>query len=390
MPTPEEEMLSAFESIHIQYFQQVSFNPLHPHRGPRFYVFYRFASFLSSKMVRYATILLSIDHRRKWLPFDASFQDRRDNEYWEIECKHRYYRHAIEAINNHAYHDIVDGCYAMCLYQLCTLEPRHEFLKHFSGFLLAFEILVASPTISQEELTSLKCMYLNILDLAIILSLHLAFYKESREYLELIRLMRRTADKLDVANDLRRMACVLTAKINLGVISLFLQLDTTMRIQRGSGIYDEREYVTEAVRGALRSLSGTLQSPSCRLLIEDLCSLKWLPFNLHLNVQQVQIFNDFTSRHPQEWIRIIFFSCLYYLQYFLVFEEQDVGDTSVFGAVEAAIIIARVCSIFDVIFGQRYRGVLRRHFVQKALFIAGLVLASLHRPDGMPPFRCSN
>ena len=158
-PTPDEVLSTQLEAKYIQYFYEnildiylISYSEDLLRNVPRF------RPNPSSKAVRYALMLLSL----KSLDGKGLISED-ENKIKQFEFRALYCHHASEAIENHAYADILNACYMMCIYAVDANLPLDEFIKHFRGFLLVVERLVTSGGISQTEMSYFLWMFLDIM-----------------------------------------------------------------------------------------------------------------------------------------------------------------------------------------------------------------------------------
>jgi hypothetical protein len=112
-------------------------------------MFRRFGPTLSSKPVRYAVLLYALSYQRYTTP--------------SIDCQRllyldQFYRSTRDAITSNAYADVMYACYSVCAHGLIAGQAVGELLKHFDGFLLSFQKLKGSSTLTAEEYLSIHVM----------------------------------------------------------------------------------------------------------------------------------------------------------------------------------------------------------------------------------------
>lgn len=391
MPTPDEDLHSSIEDRYIQFFQQMA--PIEDCLRPcPIYVFYRSGSYLFSKAVRYAVILLSMQQARNHSRIETRLQILCDNpnKYQELECRSRCYRYTIDAINNKNFAEIVDTCYAMCIYLNFSFQTWEEFLKHFNGFLLSFEGIVTSRTYSQNEITSLKLMHANLLGWILT---SWAFNTRnipwaSQESVDLLKLTSHTVGSLDVADHLRCPPYDITTNSRFALLQLYLLYDTENLARLEGRIYAYRESVAEAVKNVLEALSLLLRSNGCCMLIDDLRRVGWPPFIPVAEIQHPWLFCSGNS----EWIRVLFISCFHYLTYVILLANQDISDTFLCDQMETAFTICRIVSIDQSPMSPNILFVrsMEPRFPLVVLFVAGLILADLKCSEGISRLGLSN
>jgi len=377
VPTADDEVLSQFEGMVLQWFHRSNLywywhnDSIHyflpasfrnSSTDPTTFLYGRYGPKLSSKVVRDAAILLCSHFQEGWA----------SDKFRELEFRGQFYNHAIEAINNNCYADIAYASYMMCRYVLNRGGSWEEISKHFSGFLVAYEKLVTSTDNDAEGL-SLKMLYANLLRCLN----YETFYRPndppdetvldhlaSGDIARLIASTSRAGDLGDLVG-----ICEWSAEIRFQLLEMLLNHETTKQIFR-SWSYPERESVLRAVRHHLRSLSRTLRSAFCNLLLEQFQVLGRPPFEPSISVTN-SVLIDGASKH---WISFLSSSCTFYLLSTVLFEGQSVMDDLEFPVIEAAFTICRIVAVDRP--GRLFAEGL-------ALFLAGLTLAELRLPDGI-------
>ena len=276
----------------------------------------------------------------------------------------------------------------MCIYAILANLPSDEFINHFSGFLGAFEALATSRGTSQREITYFSLMYADILHWIVDYSLR--DFTESDNFSRLLALTSKKADGIEVvANYQRTTSWRLNLNVHSHLFRLYFMYGISRRYQSDgwqSWVYEEMMSVAEAIGSQLRSLTVTLSPSTLREQLKRLQLLGEPPFNV---VQVVQAStHPFWHSHALE----IFFTCFYHLQYFILFEDQDPCNTIGLNDIDVAFTVCRLIATITTVHNKdRYHYFPMPRIIFQALFVAGLVLAELNRPDGMlSPLPCAN
>ena len=219
-PTPDEEMLTPLEGM---YFNKKIINAyIRAYWTDNFLRGSRFRPNLSSRAVQYAYILLSLED------LENNTLRKGKDKYRELEFRVLYYHHTIEAVKNHAYIDILNACYAMCTYAMFVRLPWDEFIKHYSGFLVALETLATSPGTSQSDINFLSIMCSDILDWVYFYHIrrHLT---EPETFPQLVALKSKMIVDIGIVGNSQRTT---SWRLNPNVISRLLMLSFSYDINR--------------------------------------------------------------------------------------------------------------------------------------------------------------
>ena len=344
-----------------------------PLRRSESFVFRRFGLNITSKVVRYAVILLGS------LRMVSS-----RNIFRELELRDKFYNHAIKAIENNCSADILYASYAMCYTQgLSNLEEQP---KHFFGFLTAYQKLITSSC--SNEIVELKGLYRNLLWLSVNWlsafdrKLHRRRHASDKTVLallahgniaEFISLTTRTVELGDSNGQ-----CVQTAGIRLELLHMLLDHEATQQFLKVES-YHERSLVIQAAKNHLQSLRLIFRSSS------------WLSALQTLQLMGAPPFNDWDRLHAFTNARVderlmwpsIWRSCLFYLLDYMLFDGAPT-DTFEFTPAEAALTICRLVAISTSI--RDYAPYIGHVLRSRALFLAGLVLSELHLQDGISSY----
>ena len=373
VPTPDDDVLSPFEGMMIQWFHR---NGLDWYYGfnyecfifewrdlprPRSTLYYRFGPKLSSKVVRNAVILLGGLFQGGWA----------NQRCQELEFRGQFYCHAIQAINNNCYADIAYASYTMCRYAIGRDAGWGEIPQHFNGFLAAYEKLVTST--DDDEVAYLQVLYACLLNFFNICAYCIPCVETVLAHLasgNIARFIASTSRAVDLGDTI--VPCERSAEIRFQLLEMLLYHETARMSS-----YPDRGLVLRAVRHHLRSLSRSFQSASCHLLLERLQVLGDPPFKdpEHLTPLIDLLCLDKDSRR---WSYFLLHSCFFYLLSAVLFEGQCTVENFEFPVLEAALMICRIVTVRMLTPYSTSRGLETR-----AIFLAGLVLAELRLPDGI-------
>jgi hypothetical protein len=261
---------------------------------------------------------------------------------------------------------------------MCLYSDWDEIPKHFNGFLAAYEKLVTST--DADEVASLEVLYANLLQSFH----HFAFGIPRDETLlahlasgNIARLIASTSRAVDLGDTIG--PCSWSAEIRFQLLSMLLHHERTQ-----ISSYLDRGLVLRAVNHHLRSLSGTFQSASCHLLLEQLQVLGDPPF------QDTELLNSVFNflrwdKASTSWSSFLLRSCVFYLLSALLFEGQCTMANVEFPVVEAALTICRILAvrISRAAYNPIPYSIGRPGLENRAIFLAGLILAELRLPDGI-------
>jgi len=391
---PDEDVLSPFESMIIQYFHTIASDWIFGSflklctigdSSPKAFVIRRFGLNLTSKAVRHAAMLGSVGVMRILGRPDPLVPGFREIE----ELRGQFYKHAIAAVKGNCYVEILYASYMMCRFGGLNCKWE-ETSKHFNGFLIAFEKLIT--LMPSGELESLKVLYASVLgDLNIVPPLprvgwthwqHISTLTRltSGNLSDLICALMRAADLAET-----RATCEWTAEIRLQLLQLFLGHETVNPVSNFDA-YDERGLLIQASRCQLRSLSLHFESPSWQLFLHNLRSLGIPPFR-EVNSQ----FEKPPSATLAQ-IATLLRTCSVNLTHITLFGEAP-SDTFQFGEVESALTVCRIIALVDnaQVYPSPSMQVVHKLSFRRcripALFLAGLILSEFNLREGISPSR---
>ena len=147
--TRSGEALSSLDGQHMQYywctsgrwFDLINDNMSDSENPLALCIARRFGAHICSKPVRFAIL------------FYSSFRKEGGKvSYVGMEYLGQFYGSAQDAIGRQSYAELVYACYAMCLYEIVSKRLcSEEFGKHANGFLISYQNLVKTETLTGEE-----------------------------------------------------------------------------------------------------------------------------------------------------------------------------------------------------------------------------------------------
>ena len=377
--TPARFVETPLEAAYIRYFQRLTdssmsmyppkWYSLSTFREPEHISIDQFLPYISSKVVRYAVILLAIKHIRFILPTHELLKVT-DKDNMELKYRGSFYHSARQAIDNEAYVDIVYACYAMCL---CAV-PDGEFRNHFNGFVSALEMLVTRSVLSSNEIKSFNVMYSNVLGWLPWGQMCAAEYVGRME--EMPDLITRTNDvfqKLapDYSPDLR---CNPIIKSRFCLLRLSFAHDVEKRLAINGTVYSEMKSVSRDVTRELGALRMNLsQSLPYDVILEQLRQLGAPPFNMTPAMSCCSV--------PVGLVQVLLLYFLFLLWYFISFEEEQLDVDLEFDDKEVALTVCRLFAIRTSRLNRLY-GPGDVVLESQTLSLAGLILAGFHHDDG--------
>ena len=387
LPTPNEEKLTSTEGMYIQLYtskviEWITYRPLGTASGSRqspaeHFMLRRFGPSLSSKPVRYAVILLSIQYQGL-----IDSEQLLHAEYLDLFC-----RNTRTAIDYKSYADIVYACYTVCLYDILSRRPFDQVAMHFKGFLSSLENFMHFSESSSEnppkgEIQSIRNVYCN---LAGWLLLSLNTQREVPRLAEITNLAVKVEQTADIGFENESYNFMMTLdyeaiQIRLYLLKLFVNY-ALLSVDRKSLATIDQEMRLE-LRRQLRRLGRILLLPrTCAgQILKNLELFETLPENMEFTLQQTSA-NIIELDRDLRWRLSLMQYCSLYLRYVILFEESVAIEDVSFDETIAAITLCRLIVIeYGIITSYKSSPSLTtRRLWTHQLFLAGLTLAKGHR-----------
>lgn len=263
--TPSEQTLPSFDGQYMEFYWCTSsmwFDLINDHTTNSAHPFaisiaHRFGPHISSKLVRSAVL------------FYSSFRKDRSLSYSGMLYLAQFYEYAREAIDQDSYVDLVYGCYIMCVAEMtCRRRLFGDFEKHANGFLISYEKVLQTNTLTMEERNTMSRAYNLLSSIARIPS---SEWHQDENWFDLTSTL---IQRMDSATSRAVTACSIQSHVWIPsqhylfaaedvvyhLCTLFSRLSLVTELIQDGPEYDWNETLI-AIEGALRRLADVVFAP---------------------------------------------------------------------------------------------------------------------------------